>query len=124
MDRPWSQYFCWMVLGNREFVLKHPVATKRALRAILKAADICAREPERAARLLVDKGYTDRYHYALQLMKEIPYGQWRDYHPEDTVRFYALRLHEAGMIKSSPQKIIAQATDWRFLNELKQELKG
>jgi NitT/TauT family transport system substrate-binding protein len=33
MDRPWSQYFCCMVVGNREFVRHHPVATKRALRA-------------------------------------------------------------------------------------------
>jgi NitT/TauT family transport system substrate-binding protein len=40
------------------------------------------------------------------------------------VRLYALRLHEAGMLKSSPQRFIAQGTDWRFLNELKQELKG
>ena len=100
------------------------MATKRALRAILKAADLCALEPERAARFLVDKGYTTHYDYALQTMQEIPYGQWREYDPEDTVRFYALRLHEAGMIKSSPQKIIAQGTDWRFLNELKKELKG
>ncbi len=29
-------------------------------------------------------------------MKEIPYDRWREYDPEDTVRFYALRLHEAG----------------------------
>ena len=47
---PWSQYFCCMVVGNREFVRKNPVATKRALRAILKGDDICALEPERAAR--------------------------------------------------------------------------
>jgi NitT/TauT family transport system substrate-binding protein len=40
------------------------------------------------------------------------------------VRFYALRLHEAGMIKSSPRKIIEQGTDWRFLTGLKTELKG
>ena len=39
------------------------------------------------------------------------------------IRFYALRLHEVGLIKSSPNKIIATATDWRFLNELK-ELSG
>jgi len=39
------------------------------------------------------------------------------------VRFYALRLHEVGMIKSTPQ-VIAQGTDWRFPNELKKELKG
>jgi len=123
VDRPWSQYFCCIVAGNQEFVRKHPVATKRALRAILKAADLCALEPEQAARSLVDKGYVKRYDYALQTMKDVPYDKWREYDPEDTVRFYALRLHEAGMIKSSPQKIIAQGTDWRFLNELKKELK-
>jgi NitT/TauT family transport system substrate-binding protein len=123
-DRPWSQYFCCMVVGNRQFVRKHPVATKRALRVILKSADVCALEPERAARTLVDKGFTKGYDYALQTMKELPYGKWREYDPEDTIRFYALRLYEAGMIKSGPQKIIAQGTDWRFLNELKKELKG
>jgi NitT/TauT family transport system substrate-binding protein len=124
LDRPWSQYFCCMVIGNREFVRKHPVATKRALRAILKATEICGREPERAARLLVGQGYAENYDYTLRVLKEIPYGRWREYDPEDTMRFYALRLHEVGMIKSSPQKIIAEGTDWRFLKELKQELKG
>src|SRR5919197_2696129 len=124
VDRPWSQYFCCIVTGNREFVRKYPVATKRALRAILKATDVCALEPDRAAQLIVDKGYTPRYDYALQAMQEIPYHHWREYDPEDTVRFYALRLHEAGMITSTPQKIIAQGTDWRFLTELRRELKG
>jgi NitT/TauT family transport system substrate-binding protein len=124
VDRPWSQYFCCLVAGNRTFVRKYPVATKRALRAILKATDVCALEPDRAARSLVDRGYTQNYEYALQAMKDVPYSKWREYDPEDTVRFYALRLHESGMIKSSPQKIIAQGTDWRFFNELKQELKG
>jgi NitT/TauT family transport system substrate-binding protein len=124
IDRPWSQYFCCIEAGNREFVRNHPVATKRALRAILKATDLCALQPERAAQLLVDKDYVSRYDYALQTMKEVPYGRWREYDPEDTVRFYALRLYEAGMIKSTPQQLIAQGTDWRFLTELKRELKG
>ena len=124
MDRPWSQYFCCTFNGNREFVQKHPVATKRVTRAILRATDICAREPARIARFLVDKGYTDNYEYALQTLKDIPYGKWREYDPEDTIRFYALRLHEGGMIKNSPQKIIAQATNWQFLRELKKEMKA
>jgi NitT/TauT family transport system substrate-binding protein len=124
MDRPWSHYFCCMPVGNREFIRRHPMATKRWLRALLKATDICAREPERVARFLVDKGYVEHYEYALQAVQETPYDKWREYDPEDTIRFYALRLHEAGMIKSSPQKIIAQGTDWRFVNELKKELKG
>jgi NitT/TauT family transport system substrate-binding protein len=124
MDRPWSHYFCCIMAGNREFVRNHPVATKRALRAILKAADVCALAPDRAARLLVDKGYTTHYTYALQALQDIPYDTWREYDPEDTVRFYALRLHEIGMIKTNPQKIIVEGTDWRFLNALKKELKG
>jgi NitT/TauT family transport system substrate-binding protein len=124
LDRPWSQYFCCMVVGNREFIRQYPIATKRALRAILKAADLCALEPDRVARFLVDKGYTPRFDYALQRLKDLPHSRWREDDPEDSVRFYALRLHEVGMIKSTPQKIIAQGTDWRFLNELKKELKG
>jgi len=124
IDRPWSQYFCCTVAGNREFVQQHPVATKRALRAILKAANICALEPDRAAQFLVDKGYARGFDYALETLKALPYDRWREYDPEDTIRFYALRLHEVGMLKSSPQKIIAQGTDWRFLTALKKELKG
>jgi len=101
-----------------------PVATKRAIRAILKAADLCATEPDRVARTLVDRQFTPRYDYAVQMLRELPYGKWREYDPEDTIRFYALRLHEAGMLKSNPQKLIARATDWRFLNELKKEFKA
>jgi NitT/TauT family transport system substrate-binding protein len=124
LDRPWSQYFCCLAAANKDFVRRHPVATKRAVRALLKATDLCALAPERAARYLVDKGVTKSYDYALQSMTDIPYGKWREYDPEDTVRFYALRLHEARVVRSSPKKIIAQGTDWRFLNELKRELKG
>jgi NitT/TauT family transport system substrate-binding protein len=123
-DRPWSQYFCCMIVAHKEFVRQYPIATKRAMRAILKASDICALEPEKVARFLVDKGYIERSDYALQSIKEVAYGKWRNFDPGDAVRFYSLRLHEAGLIKSSPQKIIAQGTDWRFLNELKRELKG
>jgi NitT/TauT family transport system substrate-binding protein len=124
IDRPWSQYFCCMVSANREFVRKHPVATKRALRAILKGDVVCALEPERAARAFNAQGYATDPALVVQTLKEVPFGRWRDYDPGDTLRFYALRLHEAGMVKSGPQKILAQGTDWRFLTELKRELKG
>jgi NitT/TauT family transport system substrate-binding protein len=123
VDHPWSQYFCCMLAGNTDFIDKYPIATKRVLRAILKAADLCFSEPERVAQRLVDGGFTARYDYALQTMSEVPYDRWRDYDPEDTIRFYALRLHEAGMIKSGPQRIISKGTNWSFLKELKRELK-
>ena len=123
VDRPWSQYFCCMLAAHRDYVRRHPVATKRVLRAIIKATNLCVVQPEQVAQHIVDGGFTPRYDFALQSLKEIPYAKWRDYNAEDTIRFYSLRLREAGMIKSTPNKIIAEATDWRFLNEVKRELK-
>jgi NitT/TauT family transport system substrate-binding protein len=124
LDRPWSEYFCCLLAGNREYVRKYPAATKRVLRAILKGADFCASEPAAAARQLVNARFVSRYDYALQTLRDVPYDKWREYDPEDTLRFYALRLHDLGFVKSVPQKIIADGTDWRFLNELKRELKA
>lgn len=123
-DRPWDQYYCCMIAARPQFVKSYPVAAKRATRAILKAADICAREPERAARYIVAKGYEPRYDIALEVVKSLSYNRWRTYDPEDSLRFFGIRLHEAGLIKTSPQKLIAQGTDWRILNELKRELKA
>jgi NitT/TauT family transport system substrate-binding protein len=124
VDRPWSQYFCCTLAGNREFAARYPVATKRVVRAFLKAADLCASAPEQAARLIVDGGFTERYDYALQTLSENPYTVWREFDAEDSIRFYALRLHELGMIKNSPKRILADGTDWRFLDEVKRELKA
>lgn len=127
-DPPWSQYFCCLIASTKEFVGQNPIATRRALRALLKAVDLCAADPQRVARLIADKrlssyDYATRYEYALRSLQELPY-KWREYDPEDTLRFYALRMRDTGLIKSSPQKIIADGTDWRFLNELKRELKA
>jgi NitT/TauT family transport system substrate-binding protein len=94
------------------------------LRAILKSIDYCAAEPIRAAQQLVDRGFADRLDYAQQTLSEVPFSAWRDYDPEDTLRFFALRLHEVGMITSSPNALLAAGTDWRFVNELKRELKA
>ena len=124
LDRPWSQYFCCMTVANREFARNYPIAAKRALRAILKATDVCALEPERAARSVLASGVAKRYDYALQTMQDVPYGRWREYDPEDTIRFYALRLHEVGMIQSTPQTIIENGTDWSFFLDLKKTLKA
>jgi NitT/TauT family transport system substrate-binding protein len=123
VDRPWSQYFCCMLATNQEFAAMNPVATKRVMRAVLRATDLCATEPARSAQQLADRGLTSRYDYSFQTLSENGY-KWREYDPEDTVRFYALRMRDVGLIKSSPQKIIADGTDWRFLNELKRELKA
>jgi NitT/TauT family transport system substrate-binding protein len=124
VDSPWAQYFCCMLVGNRDFVRNYPAATKRVTRAFLKAADLCASEPARVAQGLVDRRFTPRYDYAFEALSELPYNAWREYEPEDTLRFFALQMREGGFIKATPQKIIADGTDWRFLDELKRELKA
>ena len=124
VDRPWSQYFCCMISGHSDFVEKYPVATKRAIRAILKANDIVARNPEYALRVLQQKKIWKKSDtkYILRSLKEIPYGKWREYSPEEVLRFYLLRMREVGIIKSSPKEFIAQYTDWSFVNQLKSEM--
>ena len=123
IDLPWSQYFCCMIYGDRAKIRDHPIATKRFLRAIYKAADFCTAEPETAARKLVNGGFAKRYDYALETINEVRYREWRDYDPEDSLRFYALRLHEGGMLNSTPNKLIAEGTNWQFLDQLKEELR-
>jgi NitT/TauT family transport system substrate-binding protein len=123
LDRPWSQYYCCLIDANVDFVRNYPIATKRALRALLKSVDLCASDPVGAVRRSTAKGFAGDYEYALSALKDARYGVWRDYDPEDTLRFYTLRMKELGMISATPQKIIAENTDWRFFNELKSELK-
>jgi NitT/TauT family transport system substrate-binding protein len=122
LDHPWSQYFCCTLMGHADFVRRCPIATKRVVRAMLRATEICAAKPDWVAQRLVDRGFTPRYDYARQGLYDIPFRSWRDYDVEDSVRFYALRLRELGFIKSSPDKIIATGTDWRFLKEVRKEL--
>jgi NitT/TauT family transport system substrate-binding protein len=124
LDRPWSLYFCCMMYGNADWVRDHPVATKRFLRAIYKAADFCTAEPASASRQLVDGGFAEIYDDALQTIEDITYDRWHEFDSEDTLRFYGLRLHEAGMLNHSPNALIADGTDWRFVNELKHELRA
>ncbi|HEY7750423.1 MAG TPA: ABC transporter substrate-binding protein [Aestuariivirgaceae bacterium] len=119
-DRPWSDYFCCMVAANPNFMRNNPVSTKRALRAILKATDICHKEPEKAVQRMVEQGFSAMC--ARMMLNDVSYGIWRDHDPEDTVRFFALRLHETGMIKSPPNEIISKFTYWQFLNDIKNEL--
>jgi NitT/TauT family transport system substrate-binding protein len=123
-DRPWSQYFCCLLGARNKFIEKNPIATKRALRAIVKASDICSENPEWAAQYLVNRGFEDDYEVALEIIKSLSYSRWRTDNPVDTLRFHSLRLRDAGMIKLTPQEIIDRGTDFSFLDELKKELKA
>ena len=125
LDRPWAQYFCCAIVANRDFVRRHPGGHEaRRARPAEIGRHLCAWSPSvrRGAWSTADtsNATTTRGRCCRRSRTD----KWREYGAEDSVRFYALRLREAGMMKSSPQKILAQGTDWRFLEGLKKELKG
>lgn len=125
VDPPWSNYYCCTAVTNRDWMEKHPVAAKRALRAVVKGADTVANDPEGSARFMVDRGYSENFEYTCDILKEIPYKNvWRDFDSVDSVRFYALRLKQAGLIKSTPEEILERGTDFRHLTELRKELQS
>ncbi|MDH3390764.1 MAG: ABC transporter substrate-binding protein [Desulfobulbaceae bacterium] len=124
VDRPWSQYYCCMILGRRDFIRNNPIATRKVIRSILRANDLVSQDPEMAAQLLVDRKLrkADDQEFMAQALREIPYDKWRHYSPEDTIRFWALRLKELGISKHSPQDFIGKNTDWSHLASLKKEM--
>jgi len=83
-----------------------------------------SQDPEMAAQLLVDRKLrkADDQEFMVQSLREIPYDKWRHYSPEDTIRFWALRLKELGLIKYSPQDFIDRNTDWSHIASLKKEM--
>jgi len=124
VDRPWSNYYCCMLAGTKDYVRRYPVATKRVLRALLKAIDFCASQPSTVADQLSGGTLRSRSDYASEILTDVRYDRWRDFDPEDTLRFYGLQMQDAGLLQSDPNSIIAKDTDWRLLNELKRELKS
>jgi NitT/TauT family transport system substrate-binding protein len=73
---------------------------------------------------LYDGGFVERYDYALETIQSIPNNRWHEYDAEDALPFFALRMHEAGLLSNSPNRLLSEGTDWRFVNELKRELKA
>lgn len=129
-DKPWSQYLCCMLAANRDWTRQNPVATKRVTRAVLRAADATVKDRPRAAR----EGAVRKVQTILppggvsleQILNEtiaMPSYDWREFDPEETLRFFALRLAEVKLITSTPQQIIAQGTDLAYMRQLQKELK-
>ena len=93
------------------------------MRAFVKASQLCASDRSTAARLLVERGATSDIEYAGTALAEIPFNAWRSYDPEDSVRFPALRLKKAGLLKGTPNRIVSRGTDFRFIEEIRREMK-
>ncbi len=128
-DKPWSQYLCCMLAANRDWTRQNPVATKRVTRAVLRAADATVKDRPRAAR----EGAARPVQTILpagdvsleQILNEtiaMPSYDWREFDPEETIRFFALRLADVKLITSTPQQLIDQGTDLAYMRQLRKEL--
>jgi NitT/TauT family transport system substrate-binding protein len=128
MDKPWSQYYCCNLVANRDWVRRYPIATKRFTRAILRAADGVAKDKPRAAREYVASGLNSTIGSPIneeitnEVIRDLSYD-WRELDPEETLRFFALRLADAKLVKGTPQQIIAQGSDFAYMRQLRTELK-
>ena len=123
VDRPWCDYYCCILTANSHFVRQHPEATRRALRAFLKASDLCTEKPVHVADTVVELGFASDHDYVLKTLKEVRFDAWRTHDLADSLRFHGLRLREAGMIRANPASLIERAVDLKYLTELKKELK-
>ena len=111
-----------MMAANREYAARYPGATKRVIRAILKAADLCSSEPK-WQRGRSSRAASPNAMICVETVTENRYGEWREYDPEDTIRFYALRNARAGHDQKHSAQKIATA-QMALLNEVKRELKA
>jgi len=123
VDKPWSQYYCCLLVANRDWAKANPNAAKRATRAVLRAIDYGAKDRQRAVQVAADKKVTQNPKLLYEAIKDLPYA-WRDYDPEETLRFFALRLADGKLIKKTPTQVIAEGTDFAFFRRMQKELKA
>ena len=117
-EKPWSEYFCCNLVANRDWARQNPIATKRVTRALLRATDAAAKDQPGAAHAAVATGLFDDESIVTETMAMCNYN-WRDVDPEETLRWFALRLAEAKLITSTPQQILAQGADFTYLRQLR-----
>jgi len=131
-DKPWSQYVCCMLVANRDWTRQNPVATKRVTRAIMRAADATVKDLPRAAHEGATRHFQPLLQHPTALSDEqvlnetiatISYD-WRELDPEETLRFFALRLGDVKLIKSTPQQIINLGSDVAYVRQLRTQLKA
>jgi NitT/TauT family transport system substrate-binding protein len=124
VEKPWSQYVCCHLVANRDWTRRNPIATQHVTRAVLRATDAAAKDHARAAHDSVAGGYPGVESLVIQSMAMSGGYNWRDLEPEETLRFFGLRLAAAKLIKSTPEQLIQRGTDLAYMRQLRRELKS
>jgi NitT/TauT family transport system substrate-binding protein len=127
VDKPWSQNYCCLLATHRDFAKANPVTVKRVTRAFVRAGDLVASDKKAAVRTGLSRFYKDSKVLTAEVLDEtiamLSYD-WREFDPEETVRFFALRLRDAKLVKKSPQQILDEGSDLAYFRQLRKELKA
>jgi NitT/TauT family transport system substrate-binding protein len=123
IDKPWSQYYCCQIIATRKYATAYPWATKRAMRAILRGIDIVTKDRKAAVDIAVKKGFATDAKLMLEAITPLKYP-WREYDPAESLRYFALKLADAKLVKKTPSQIIADGTDFTFFRQMQKELKA
>jgi NitT/TauT family transport system substrate-binding protein len=106
-DRPWSQYFCCLIHGNRAWVRDH--RSRPSVFCARSSKPPSSAKPTRRTRRAGSWMAGSRRSTTTRSRRS----------KSSPLRSYALRLHEAGILRTSPNALLAEGADWRFVNELK-----
>lgn len=123
IEKPWSEYVCCHLVANRDWTRRNPIATQYVTRAVLRATDAAAKDHARAAHDSVAGGYPKDESLVIDAMAMSTY-KWREFEPEETLRFWGLRLAAVKLIHSTPQQLIQNGTDLAYMRRLRSELKS
>jgi len=126
MELPWSQQNCCSLTTTTAWLRANPVAAKRALRAIYRAADSLPKDRADAAKVATDKGLfggANNVQLVRGAANMVPY-EWRKYDVAESMRFHAKLLNTVGLLMLTPDEAVTKATELRFAKELATELKS
>ena len=100
IDRPWSQYFCCMLVGNREFVRKHRGGQAGDASHRKSAGSLPSSRPESVSKAAIDKGGQKTTATRSRLSRH-PYGRWRGVQRGGHSSILRFAPARAGLIKSA-----------------------
>lgn len=124
MEAPWSQEVCCVLTTTTDWAKANPVAAKRALRAIYRAADSIPMDRADLAKVATDSGLfggAKNVAVVRGAANMVPYD-WRNYDLAESTRFHAKLLNQVGLSKMTPDEAVTRATDLLFSQQLRREI--
>jgi len=124
MDDPWAKLDCCILVTAQDWYRAHPVAAKRAVRAIFRAADFQPPDRADAVQLVTDRGLfggPNNFNNVRTAANMVP-SNWREIDLERSTRFFGQLLTDVGLLRVSVDDMV-RVLDLRILRELRAELK-